>query len=164
MLTIHFLFSSFSLFSYCNFFSFYLCSYRSFSFSSLFFPTKIRVCRASTHRTMAQMYTANIMSLFLAAKLRTRSSLLRLGRRLMISCRRNIILLFAGSLPYFTSLKYTTISWILPYRPFSAWTFWKTLLSSEFRGISLIYRSRCSTPISSGSVASTFDSMWKNDL
>ena len=122
------------------------------------------MCRERTHLIIAQMYTANIMSLFLAAKLRTRSSLLRLGRRLTISWRRNIILLLAGSFSSRTSFKYSTIYCIFPSRPFKACTFWKMLLSSEFRGISLISLRRCSTPISSGSVASTFDSMWKKDL
>jgi len=38
------------------------------------------------------------------------------------------------------------------------------LLDKEFKEIYFISRSKCSTPIYSGSVASTVDSIWKKDF
>lgn len=75
-----------------------------------------------------------------------------------------MILLLGGSFPYFTSFRYFTIPFIFPSNPCRAWTFSRILLESEFREIYLIYLNKCSTPISYGSVAYTFESMWKNDF
>lgn len=75
-----------------------------------------------------------------------------------------IILLLAGSLPDLTSARYLTMARILPSSPCKACTLSKILLDNEFNEIYLIYLSKCSTPISSGSVASTLHSIWKNDL
>ena len=70
-----------------------------------------------------------------------------------VTWSKKIILLLGGNFPSFTSRRYFTIALIFPYKPWRAWTFRRILLESEFKEIYLIYLSKCSTPISSGSVA-----------